>query len=268
MDISDLLPSTACTVSDASASHIGRLMDIQEELLVTITGSLPPRDWRSFAAASKASKAVAVRAYDTMLSNEVGRRLLERRNVGKQFCRRWPHIVVPSGVPSIASYAFNYCEGVASITLPDSVTAIGSHAFCRCFGLASIKMPGGLTSIGAMAFWGCTGLTSIVMPAGVTTIDQSAFSTCTALTSITLPKGALSKIGTCAFEECSALATIALPEGVASIGKYAFKNCRALVSVTLPSSLTAIADGAFAGCSALDPKTRAAVTAVNPLAVQ
>ena len=186
----------ATDISDSSVdmqpSERKWLLDMEDELLASIAGYLVAADWRSFQSVSRAAKAVADGAYRAMLSSTLQQRLLNRKNAGKELCRRWPNVVVPAGISTINSYAFNYCEGLTSIILPEGVTTLGGHAFYRCFALASVTLPEGLTTIGEMAFWGCSALPSVMLPKSVTTIKHSAFSSCLALDEAT--RAAVGKI--------------------------------------------------------------------------
>ncbi len=162
--------------------------------------------------------------------------------------------VIPDGVTSIYSWAFENCRGLTSVTIPASVTSIGNGAFNRCSGLTSLTIPGSVTSIGNNAFFGCSGLTSLTIPEGVTSICTSAFSGCSSLTSVTIPDSVTS-IGDYAFNGCSGLTSVTIPEGVTSIGMFTFSGCSGLTSVTIPSSVTGIGMDAFSGCSGLTSVT-------------
>ena len=175
-------------------------------------------------------------------------------------------VVIPSGVTSIASYAFQHCSGLTSVTIPDSVTSIGSSAFYGCSGLTSIYYMGdvagwcniswlyNLMSYGSSSkslyIGGVKVEGDLVIPDSVTAISSSAFRGCTGLTSITIPDSVTS-IGSSAFYGCSGLTSITIPDSVTSIGSSAFYGCSGLTSVTIPDSVTSIGASAFSGCSSL-----------------
>lgn len=48
------------------------------------------------------------------------------------------HVVIPSSVTSIGSYAFSGCINLQEIEIPDSVTALGSWVFSNCFQLGKV----------------------------------------------------------------------------------------------------------------------------------
>ncbi len=195
-------------------------------------------------------------------------------------------VAIESGVTSIGSSAFIYCDNLASISIPASVTSIGSSAFFSCDNLASIIIPASVTSIGSSAFYFCTNLTSITIPASVTSIGSSAFFSCDNLASITvdsananycdingvlftkdtttlikypaakldtsyvIPAGVTS-VGSNAFLESTNLTSVTLPDGMLSIAGLAFQNCYNLTSITIPASVTSIGSGAFVRCRSM-----------------
>lgn len=65
--------------------------------------------------------------------------------------------------------------GCQNTIIPDGVTSIGSYAFQKCIGLTSITIPNGVTSIGDNAFYDCRNLTKVTIPASVTSLGKSVF---------------------------------------------------------------------------------------------
>jgi hypothetical protein len=83
--------------------------------------------------------------------------------------------VVPDGVKTIFSLAFENCRKLTQITLPESVEAIGKNAFKNCARLAGINLPKGLKRIDSGAFTGCKSLASLSVPVGVTDVEKNTF---------------------------------------------------------------------------------------------
>ena len=172
----------------------------------------------------------------------------------------------------------NYCKNLyidgelvhGDLVIPAGVTSIGSWAFDGCSGLTSVKIPAGVTSIGVSAFDGCSGLTSVDIPASVTSIDAFAFTNCIGLSSVTFEEGSrLESIGMRVFQYCSRLSSVEIPAGVTSIGTLAFYGCSRLSSVTFGegSRLESISSSAFEGCSRLTSvEIPASVTIIGPSA--
>ena len=47
-------------------------------------------------------------------------------------------LIIPDGVTSIGTKAFNFCFGLHSVTIPNSVTSIGGSAFYGCIGIENV----------------------------------------------------------------------------------------------------------------------------------
>ena len=197
-------------------------------------------------------------------------------------CSGLTSITISNSVTKIGGYAFRDCSGLTSITIPNSVTEIGYEAFSGCSGLTSVIIGNSVTTIGPEAFLGCSGLTSVTIPNSVTSIGGYAFRDCGSLTSVIIGNSVI-WIGEYAFSDCSGLTSITIPESVTSIGTWAFAGCdlesivvesgntkydsrggcNALIETAsnklivgckntiIPSSVTAIEETAFAGCSGL-----------------
>ena len=138
-----------------------------------------------------------------------------------RYMRGVTNVIIPDGVTSLGSYAFQDCTSLISVVIPDSVTIISNNAFYNCSNLNSIVIPNSITSIRNYAFYGCTSLTSITIPNGVTSIDMGAFQACTSLTSIVIPDSVTS-ISYAAFYGCSSLANIVISDGVTYIDETTF----------------------------------------------
>jgi len=155
-------------------------------------------------------------------------------------------VVIPRGVTSIGSYAFQQCNSLSSVVIP-SVTSISDYMLAACISLSSVVISSGVTSIGDYAFQSCRHISSIVIPDGVTSIGAYAFQYCLSLTSFAIPNSVTS-IGAYAFQYCVSLTSIVIPDGVTSIGAYAFRYCYNLSSVVIPGSLTSIGNYVFNLC--------------------
>ncbi len=190
------------------------------------------------------------------------------------------NVIIPEGITSIATYAYDNCPNIKSIHLPSSVKWLDhktGHAFStlpnleeitvdpanevyrssgNCliykknnsleFGCKASTIPddGSVTSIEPYAFYECVGLKSIVIPESINSIGDCAFYGCSSLTSITMQNGVTS-IGNCAFYD-TGITSITIPNSVTSIGSGAF-DCRRLASALIPSSVISIDEEAFSG---------------------
>lgn len=199
------------------------------------------------------------------------------------YCQNLKQVNMTNSITSIGGWAFSGCSSLSSITLSNAITEIPLQAFSYCSSLKQIDLPAGLKRIGESAFIG-SGLTSITIPDNTKEIKSSAFWGCKSLQSVTIGNS-LSKIGQSAFYGCTALGKITLPASVSEIGVGAWADCTSLTEIavtsdnksftsvdgalynkeksqllafplgkkdthiTLPSSLTAIGDNAFNGCS-------------------
>ena len=159
-------------------------------------------------------------------------------------------IIIPEGIISISSCAFENCSNLTNITIPDSVTSIGYGTFEDCTSLTSITIPNGVTSIEGSVFEDCTSLTSITIPDSVASIGDYTFASCTSLTSITIPDG-VTIIGACGFNRCTSLRNITIPDSVTIIGDLAFAGCESLSNVKISNNITVFPLGAFSGCTSL-----------------
>lgn len=148
---------------------------------------------------------------------------------------------------------------IAAFKLPSTLKEIGNNAFSGNIAISgSLTIPEGVTTIGNNAFAGCTALGgTMVLPSSLTSIGKSAFSGCTALIGLDLSKATkLTTIPDGCFSGCLALGSVGnrnltIPARITSIGGKAFWGCKGYQHLIFEngSTLTNIADNAFAGCS-------------------
>ena len=197
-------------------------------------------------------------------------------------------VVLPEGVTTIESYAFEQCENLIAITIPSSVTSIDTGAFLRCSNLVIYGVTGSAADTYAQTNGisfvdpnpptnGTCGenLTWVLDDAGTLTISGTGamgnYNSVTrpwkahleAIQSVVIEEGVTS-IGNYAFSDCANLVSIQLPAGLISIGTGGFNDCVNLKSITLPDSLTSIGTGAFIYCESLTSLTiPAGVTSIG-----
>lgn len=132
-----------------------------------------------------------------------------------------------------------------------SVTSIGTVAFYECKTLTTVGFAENskVIQIETAAFYACENLSSIKFPASLKIIQDGAFAECPKLESIDLPDGFVG------FDEYafmnSGLKSVNLPTSVEAIGEMVFMGCSSLKSINLPANLTIIGAGAFYECTGL-----------------
>ena len=167
---------------------------------------------------------------------------------------------VPEGVTAIGKGAFSNCDTLGSVTLPASLASIGKDAFNECVNLSSVTLPAGLAAVGEGAFSGCGSLASITIPAGLTAIGEMAFFWCGGLISIQVDRAnpVYADLDGVLFDKTFSTLIqypagktaphYVVPESVTAIGNGAFAGCENIRSVRLPGGLGALGMAAFAGC--------------------
>lgn len=131
------------------------------------------------------------------------------------------------------------CTSIIDVQIPKTVTEIGQKAFKDASGVENVTFAvntetgkvKGVEKIGISAFDGCSSLQELVLPETVTEVLQGAFAN----------EGALVK------------ADMSRAASLKKWDKESFKGDTALAEVVLPTAggITAIPDGAFAGCTSL-----------------
>lgn len=131
------------------------------------------------------------------------------------------------------------CTSIIDVQIPETVTEIGQKAFKDASSVENVTFAvntetgkvKGVEKIGISAFDGCSSLQELVLPETVTEVLQGAFANEGALVKVDMSRAASLK----------------------KWDKESFKDDTALAEVILPTAggITAIPDGAFAGCTSL-----------------
>ena len=146
-------------------------------------------------------------------------------------------LVIPEGVTSIGSYAFDSCTDLTSVTIPKGVTNIGTYAFRECSSLTSVTIPPSMATIGEMAFIWCYNLNAVHISDLAAWCSISFFYTANPL-----------YYGAHLYLDDKEVTDLIIPAEVTSIGDGAFKNFSSLTSVTIGSKVKSIGSLAFSGC--------------------
>jgi len=153
-------------------------------------------------------------------------------------------IVIPEGVVSIGSYAFQN-SSLTSILIPNTVETIGEYAFSNATLLVTIILPDALTIIENDAFRS-SGLVSITIGSNIQQIEYNAFYYCTNLTTVNFESNSqLSVIGSRAFIN-TAILSITIPASVTIIDFQAFDDCRQLSELLFEENSNLLFIGSFA----------------------
>ena len=159
-------------------------------------------------------------------------------------------VVIPNGIETIGTEAFEQCSKLTSIDIPNGVKTIGSEAFKTCSVLETARIPGSIQTIYSEVFKNCYKLHTVVFEDGITKVGSYMFENCSSLLSVDLPNS-INSIEAGAFSQCSSLDEITLPQGTSYIGSYAFSGCAALASFNIPPSIKSIETSVFFGCTKL-----------------
>ncbi len=188
-------------------------------------------------------------------------------------------IYLSEQVQSIGAAAFKGCTALQRVVLPSKITHLEPEVFSGCSALEEVFVADSLDKchfpewqfIGERAFYQCGNLQQIQL-AQTVTIEKEALYGCVALQN-TVVNPAL-WAGECAFANtmlaahlenglfvvgnlivsgADCVGDLVIPDGIKGISPYAFSGNRAVNNVLFPESLQWIGEGAFFGCSSLQP---------------
>lgn len=190
-------------------------------------------------------------------------------------------IILPSELVSVGAYAFSYTN-ISSISFGNMLKDIELDAFGYCSSLSGqLQLPNSLINIGAGAFEYCSLTGTLTLPENLETIGAAAFRDAGLFTgslkipekvrnipeetffmfnwggsfSGTLDLSNVQEIGERSFYGCGFQGELVIPEGVkelpqtsSSLGTFGQNK---ITSLSLPTTLRAIGDYIFSGCSRL-----------------
>jgi len=191
-------------------------------------------------------------------------------------CTKLSSITIADSVETIDKGAFLDCTALTTVTLPAGITTIDDAVFQNCTALKSVSIPKSVISVSSYAFINCpelnyfnvdvsnhhyafknnslidlennilvVGMSDATIPAnlGIEAIAPNAFHS-RAIVNIVIPD-TVKSIGNLAFYNCQNLESVEIL-GAETIGEYAFANCALLRKIVISSSVTEIAENAFA----------------------
>ena len=195
-------------------------------------------------------------------------------------CNSLTYITIPESITSIGKNAFEYCSNLyrvfncSNLAISKGTSSYGYVAYYA----KRVLNPDKLTAIDNYEFYTSEGEhylayytgsnSNLVLPNNYNgenyNIDDYAFYNYSNIASITIPESVAS-IGTYAFNDCNNLISVHIKDIAAwcnidfgdyyanplSNAKNLYLNGKLVTELTIPSSVTAIKDNAFSGCSSL-----------------
>ena len=82
------------------------------------------------------------------------------------------NFVIPTGVTTVETAAFQDCTALVSIVFPNTLTSLSSSAFRGCTKLVSVSLPDSVNTVYASCFYNCTGLKSASLRSSLVVLDE------------------------------------------------------------------------------------------------
>ena len=149
-------------------------------------------------------------------------------------------LVLPAGVSTVRKYAFYNCEGITDVTLSKGVITIEEFAFFGIEDLKTVEVSSSVIAINNSSFAFCEGLESITVDKD-NTVFKSIDGNLYLADGTKLLQYAIGKDET----------SFTIPSSVTSIADYAFANASNLREVSIPEGVVSISDYAFYQCAEL-----------------
>lgn len=173
------------------------------------------------------------------------------------------YVVIPEGVITIETHAFEGCKNIKTVVIPEGVTSIKSDAFYDCVNLMRVTLPFSLKKIHERAFFGCHKIVevydlSLVDMRKVKEIFEAKvvhFSLEEETSIVEDEEGFFfvkTEKGACLFNYIGNLTKLTLPLSFNGecyrIAKYAFYEKQDIISLIIPGTVASIEDYAFYWC--------------------
>lgn len=166
-------------------------------------------------------------------------------------------VVLPEGIETIDSDAFNFCTKLRKINFPETLKVIGHGAFKGCFFLETVILPKTMKEISDYAFYEA-GIKQLILPENVNFVGTEVFAG-TNIETTDIPENFT--FNSAMFEKCQKLHSINLLGSHITIPERCFCNCINLTEIDITKT-TLIKDEAFRGCQNLSVSTIPADTLV------
>lgn len=166
-------------------------------------------------------------------------------------------VVLPEGIETIDSDAFNFCTKLRKINFPETLKVIGHGAFKGCFFLETVILPKTMKEISDYAFYEA-GIKQLILPENVNFVGTEVFAG-TDIETTDIPENFT--LNSAMFEKCQKLHSINLLGSHITIPERCFCNCINLTEIDITKTAL-IKDEAFRGCQNLSVSTIPADTLV------
>lgn len=167
-------------------------------------------------------------------------------------------VVLPEGIETIDSDAFNFCTKLRKINFPETLKVIGHGAFKGCFFLETVILPKTMKEISDYAFYEA-GIKQLILPENVNFVGTEVFAG-TNIETTDIPENFT--LNSAMFEKCQKLHSINLLGSHITIPERCFCNCINLTEIDITKTAL-IKDEAFRGCQNLSVNTIPADTLVS-----
>lgn len=141
-------------------------------------------------------------------------------------------LVIPSSVEALGSYFF--VTEIEKFAFESRGNAARDIENSPMRGVRRLIISEGIVSVGQNAFEGARDLKYVELPSSLTGISYMMFANCPKLTSVICPETCeLTEIGDFAFDKCISLNSFHIPSQVTAIGQGPWRGCEALEELTL-----------------------------------